>query len=276
MSLPKYSQLHRKLLFHWTGPRKKNALNHDVPLIIKSRSDREKYLDLLEAVLLTGLRFSTPGDKNTEWVEKDSVRATHPMLCFSEWGVAESNSHSGRYGYMGLGFTRKYVMHAGGRPVVYISNKRSDPFRKALLEMIKETRKDSHSNEKIRLHADLLASYLKAYHFKRIRDESKSASTKIGKSANAKSVSRQDDHDLRLDFGGVFSNLEDREWRILSACSAKQPQHLDFSPGELAMIVFPDHQTLSLAMHRRAIMHWIRKPEKPSVCLISREMIMSM
>lgn len=267
MSAAKYTQIHRRLLFHWTGPRPVRAL--------KSRDDRMKYLDLLGSILDKGLRFSAPDVKHTEWIEKDLIRATHPMLCFSEWGVSESNAHSGRYGFMGLGLTRKFVMGKGGRPVVYVPNTKTDPFRKALVEVIRAVRNGRKEDAKLHRHADLLASYLKAYNFQRTATKKQTQDGETQGSRLKKQTSRPDDHDLRLDFGGLFANLEDREWRILSRKPERQPEHLPFQAGELAMIVFPDHQTLSLAMRHDAIMDWVRKPGRPSVCMVSREVIQS-
>jgi hypothetical protein len=268
MSQNRYSQLHRKLLFHWTGPL-------EVP-VIKTPSDRSAYLELLASILGKGLRYSTPGEDDTEWIEKDEIRATRPMLCFSEWGVAESNSHSGRYGFMGLGFTRRFVMRSGGRPVVYVPNTRSDPFRKALVEVIRSARQAGATDPKLRRHADLLASYLKAYHFHRVPAKSSGDGPRAEKVRRSEVRSRPEDDHLRLDFGGIFANLEDREWRIVAKSAPAVPEHLSFAPGELAMIVFPDHQTLGHAMRHPGIVKWLARPDKPAVGLLSREMIHSL
>jgi hypothetical protein len=267
MSATKYTQLHRRLLFHWTGPRQDR--------VIKSREDRTNYLNLLGNILHEGLRFSQPDSSHTEGIEKGVIEVSHPMLCLSEWGVSESNAHSGRYGFMGLGFTRKFVMRAGGRPVVYMPNSKTDPFRKAFIEVIQAAREGSKKDSKIDRNADLLCSYLKTYNFQRTSSRTLPDNEEHKEIKRKRQPSQPDDHHLRLDFGGLFANLEDREWRILSKKPEKQPEHLPFSAGELAMIVFPDHQTLSLAMRHDAIMDWVSKPERPSVCMVSREVIQS-
>ena len=36
---------------------------------------------------------------------------------------------------------------------------------------------------------------------------------------------------LKLDFGGIFANLEDREWRIAAVSQNQQQPYLIFAPG---------------------------------------------
>lgn len=280
MAASKFSQLHRRLLFHWTGPRDEKR--------VKNREDRERYLGLLEGILADGLRFSKPGDSNCEWVFNRVFEASHRMICFSEWGLGDSAAHSGRYGRLGLGFTRKFVMAKGGRPVVYVPNNRGDRFRKALHRVLEAANEDV----KLQRHVDLVASYLKAYHLPRsgpgsetVKKDPTADATKDKKSKTTPRT-KPDDLDLKIDFGGVYANLEDREWRILEDEAARSGSdgidpHLLFQPGQLAMIVFPDHQTLTLAMRRKKIIDWIidglaSKPARPAVCLISQEMVPSM
>jgi len=288
MSTAKYTQLHRQLLFHWTGKQGGIAIKP------RTRQDRLNYLDLLGKILDKGLRYSRPSQDHTEWIEKGLIEAKHPMLCLSEWGVSESSAHSGRYGFMGLGFTRRFIMKQGGRPVVYVDNAKSDPFRIAVLELIRAAKASSHRNEKVMEQVGVVSSYFKAYHFKRT-PEKPGAAAEPKKSRVAKnSRTPAEDRHLQIDFGGLLANLEDREWRVLAKnIDPDKENFMGFSSGDLAMIVFPDHQTLSLAMRSSEIMQVILRDrygppvtgsrkrdsdvyEKPCVCLVSREMIHSM
>jgi hypothetical protein len=288
MSTAKYTQLHRQLLFHWTGKQKEAAIKP------RTRQDRLNYLDLLGKILDNGLRYSRPSQDHTEWIEKGLVEAKHPMLCFSEWGVSESSAHSGRYGFMGLGFTRRFIMKQGGRPVVYVDNSKSDPFRIAMLGLIRAAKASTHLDAKVLEQVEIVSSYFKAYHFKRTPERPEApGEPKKSRVANNSRTPAEDRH-LRIDFGGLLANLEDREWRVLAKNSDPEKEiFMGFSPGDLAMIVFPDHQTLSLAMRSSEIMKVILRDrygplgkgsrkrdadgsEKPCVCLVSREMIRSM
>jgi hypothetical protein len=288
MSTAKYTQLHRQLLFHWTGKQKQAAIKP------RTRQDRLNYLDLLGKILDNGLRYSRPSQDHTEWIEKGLIEAKHPMLCFSEWGVTESSAHSGRYGFMGLGFTRRFIMKQGGRPVVYLDNGKTDPFRIAILGLMRAVKALSEKDAKLKDHIEIVSGYFKAYHFKRETAKPKVAGEPKKSRVSKDSGAPAEDRHLRIDFGGLLANLEDREWRVLAKKSDPEKESfMGFSPGDLAMIVFPDHQTLSLAMRSSEIMNVILRDrygppvkgsrkrdaygsEKPCVCLVSREMIHSM
>ena len=41
-------------------------------------------------------------------------------LCFTEIRLSQAQTHAERYGKLGIGFTRDFIMNKGGRPVIYI------------------------------------------------------------------------------------------------------------------------------------------------------------
>ena len=205
------------------------------------------------------------------------------MLCFCEWNVSAAQEHSGRYGGMALGFTRKFVMNAGGRPVVYVSNQKRDAFRKALVSILQHSKKDV----KLRPECDLISSWLKTYNLARGSSESEESKTKnptldevtpvpAAKKPETNSTPSEDRH-LKVDFGGLFANLEDREWRVLGPVAQRKlkVETLPCAPGNLAMVVLPDHQTLAYAMQSFELRSKLNPADKPAVCLISREMLTS-
>jgi len=274
----KFAQIHRQLLFHWTEPK---GISGDP----KSTADRRRFLDHLLLLLETGLKFGIPKREHSEWLVEGEIEATHGMLCFCEWNVSAAHEHSGRYGGMALGFTRKFVMRAGGRPVVYVPNEKRDPFRKALVSLLQNAKKD----EKLRPECELISSWLKTYNGARSQRSSNSDSSNKNavssdecipgvesKPARKKSGPTEDRH-LRVDFGGLFANLEDREWRVLGPVAQKKlkVESLPCTPGSLAMVVLPDHQTLAYAMQSEALRKKLYPTDKPAVCLLSREMLSS-
>jgi hypothetical protein len=274
----KFAQIHRQLLFHWTTP-------EDFRGSPTTTADRRRFLDHLLLLLETGLEFRLPAPKHAEWLVKGEIEATHGMLCFCEWNVSAAHEHSGRYGGMALGFTRKFVMRAGGRPVVYVPNEKRDPFRKALISLLQHAKTD----EKLQPECDLISSWLKTYNGARIQKPSNADSSTESTASSGESISGMEekaprtksgpaeDRHLRVDFGGLFANLEDREWRVLGPVAQKKlnVESLPCTPGNLAMVVLPDHQTLAYAMQSEALRKKLYPTDKPAVCLLSREMLSS-
>ena len=279
---PKYAQIHRQLLFHWSSPSSAKAPKSDkaesseFPLSApKSQKERLDYVELLRSVLLGGLRFSKPDEKHAEYLVKGSIEAKHRMLCFSEWNVGGAQRHASRYGLMGFGFTRKFIMDQGGRPVIYLPNKKYDPIREALEKILIESKKNDALAERVAL----LESSIKTYNLGQKsapRSENKNGAGKPEKT----SPLRAEDNHLGIHFGGLFKNLEDKEWRILEQGSNKSPEAHQFAtlpctPGHLAMIVLPDHETLAHVMQDGDLPDMLYAPGKPAICLLTREMLFS-
>lgn len=276
MTRNKFAQIHRQLLFHWTKPK-------DFEGKPKSTADRRRFLDHLLLLLDTGLQYRVPERKHAEWLVEGEIEATHGMLCFCEWNVSAAQEHSGRYGGMASGFTRKFVMRAGGRPVVYVSNQKSDAFRKALVSVLQHSKTD----EKLRPECELISSWLKTYNLARGSSDSEKSKTKKAAPDEVTPVpaveklgttlTSSEDRHLKVDFGGLFANLEDREWRVLGPVAQRKlkAETLPCAPGNLAMVVLPDHQTLAYAMQSVELRSKLYPADKPAVCLLSREMLSS-
>jgi hypothetical protein len=274
MSLNKYSQLHRSLLFHWTQhPEEKGSetklsdlCKFNPKAAPKSKQEREKFIEHLRSILTTGLRFSIPKCHHVEHITP-AIQTKHNILCFSEWNVGSSWEHARRYGHIGLGFTRKYIMSHNGRPVIYVNHSKNDPIRKAMIKLLEGSTKDGALLD----HAQVVASLLKIYkNPRKLKDPSEKPK---GKKAGS---SPDNDRGFALDFGAGLGNLEDREWRILDFNTQDEtPRTLPCEPGKLAMIVLPDHQTLSLALKDEDIQSKVLPKDKPAICMISREMLRS-
>jgi hypothetical protein len=275
MNRNKYSLLHRTLLFHWTQPSgvQKNSDEEDAKKFIpkptpQNMTDRLVLISHLKSILTEGLRYSCPKGIHEEKIT-DLIQTRHRLISLSEWNVGASSEHARRYGHIGLGFTRKYIMSHDGRPVIYLrkSEKDNDPMTEAMIKLLNSALKDHD----LRDHAQLIASLLKLSKDPRKPKKSDDDSRK------SKSGSPPDeDHNYALQFGGIHGNLEDREWRILDPSSPDcKPRALPCEPGKLAMIVLPDHKTLTLALKDECIREIVLNPEKPAVCVISREMLYS-
>jgi len=100
--------IHSKFLVHWTG---KDI--EDRPVTEKSGQYVERLKDDLEKGLFTR---RTSEDSIRYWKIKNLVR-----ICFTEIRLSQAQIHADRYGKLGIGFTRDFIMKKGGRPVIYVT-----------------------------------------------------------------------------------------------------------------------------------------------------------
>lgn len=100
--------IHSKFLVHWTG----NDIE-DRPVSEKSQLYIERLKEDLEKGLFTK---RTSEDSIRYWKIKNVVR-----ICFTEIRLSQAQTHANRYGKLGIGFTRDFIMKKGGRPVIYVT-----------------------------------------------------------------------------------------------------------------------------------------------------------
>jgi hypothetical protein len=98
--------IHSKILVHWTG-KKDNGSAY-----IKD----QEYVERLKNYYKNGLFAKrTSEDSIRKWKIKNLVR-----ICFTEIRLSQVQTHAKRYGKLGIGFSRDFIMNKGGRPVIYI------------------------------------------------------------------------------------------------------------------------------------------------------------
>ena len=267
-----YSQIQKNLLFHWTAPKSHRAEKKKTVKSIGSfrKSDRIEYVDHLERILEGGLQFRGPHERHHEWIEKGTVELRRPIVSFTEWSASGAHHHSGRYGHMAFGFTRKFIMGVGGRPLVYVANRKGDLFRKSVLQLIKGYRALGSQSRKATEAAEIVEAFLKLYSVPPATPVPKKPAT--AKKEKKRLVPDPDER-LLLQFGAPKTALEDREWRVIQP-HGSELQAIPCTPGGLAMIILPDHATLNHALASLAINKLIDRMG-PSICMISKEMLLS-
>jgi hypothetical protein len=203
------------------------------------------------------------------------------MVCFTELTLKDCIAHSTRYGKLGLGFTKKFVLSNGGQPVAYIRDRKSSPFVLYLRELLKKD--DFNPTAKKRVEA--LACYLKNMEKQR---ERKARSTKSkAKPKSATSVVRKRKIDpFKRQTGSILHFLEEAEWRIIEQGSPQRKSsrlvknlessnpvyHLPYESGyELVTIVFPNNRVFSMAMRDPKIVERLFPNDRPPVNLVSLE-----
>ena len=115
----RYNGIHKHQLFHWIG-------HHiDIPKgrqnDAASLEQRRAYLDCLRGVLAPGKApWVKPPREPARLGDGSLIRVDRPIVCFTEWSLDESLPHTMRYGRLGLGLPKQFVLRHGGQPVTYV------------------------------------------------------------------------------------------------------------------------------------------------------------
>ena len=200
--------LHSKILVHWTGRDFEQS---------PSGSKPQQYVDLLKDDCQKGLYAKRVTEASIRGIKlKYLVR-----LCFTEIRLSQAKTHAERYGKLGIGFAREFIMDKGGRPVIYI------PF---------EPKKGGC----------LLEDSIAAVHERSRHDPDIHRAMKWIM-AHVKRMSNEKGEDF----------FEEMEWRLVYD---EHPQNkhftpdrrgvyrLKFNPTDVRVLVFPDEDTKSMAL----------------------------
>jgi hypothetical protein len=199
--------IHSKILVHWTGKDIETNPNEDE----KSRL----YVERLKDDLREGLYAKPTIEDSIRYLKiKDITR-----LCFTEIRLSQAKTHSDRYGKLGIGFSRDFIMNKGGRPVIYI------PF---------EPPADNYF-----LEASIGNVYEKAINNREIKESSKLILA----------------HVKRMSDGNKNDYYEEMEWRIVHHANDKNIintsndiHRLKFKMSDIEVIIFPDKKTKQLSL----------------------------
>lgn len=209
--------IHSKILVHWTG---KDIESN--PSANKRQQYGERLIDDLQNGLFT--------KRTTEAVIRKKKIKNLVRICFTEIRLGQARTHAERYGKLGIGFARDFIMNKGGRPVIYI------PF---------EIRKDSH----------LLENLIKTVYDKSTGDD------EIHKSAKWIMT-----YVKRMSNGKGEDYYEEMEWRLVHDESPKNRHFIDEGHGvyrmkfaicDVKVIIFPDEGTKQLALNNAIIKKYI-------------------
>lgn len=105
------------ILIHWTGKH------------LSNESDESKviagYIELLTSIYAKGLRYSYETKDEVVIGAKGASTTVPktPMICFTELRLSDVQQHTTRYGKMGIGFRREWLMRYGANPVFYVQNR---------------------------------------------------------------------------------------------------------------------------------------------------------
>ncbi len=104
--------VHTKILVHWTLKESENI-------------DKESYINRLSSILKDGLRFGKVDESFNSKNGSIKINTNQDMLCFTETRISKSifgaNKLPFKYGRLGIGLHRKFVIRNGGNPVFYVN-----------------------------------------------------------------------------------------------------------------------------------------------------------
>jgi hypothetical protein len=213
--------IHSKFLVHWTG----NGTDD-----IESKADIYKpqlYLDRLIDDYKYGLYTKRTSESVIRgWKINDIVR-----LCFTEIRLSQAKNHAGRYGNLGIGFTRDFIMNKGGRPVIYIPH---DADNRLLEDSIKSVYENSRGNHEIRKSSKWIMA-----HVKRMSD--------------GKSQDYYEEMEWRLIYDESTNNIH------FTKGNSEGIYRLKFAADDIKVIIFPNEDTKQLSLRNEAIREYFYK-----------------
>ncbi|MHB1349913.1 MAG: abortive infection system antitoxin AbiGi family protein [Desulfobulbaceae bacterium] len=140
-----------EFLVHWTGSDIESHGNKNKP---------ELYLKRLLDDYANGL-FAKRTD---EAVVRRMTLKGIIRWCFTEIRLSQADQHAERFGRLGIGFTREFIMGKGGRPVIYIPFDAADSSR-----LLEDSIRRVHDNSARDSDVQRSARYIMA-HVKRMGD----------------------------------------------------------------------------------------------------------
>lgn len=239
------SVLHTKFLVHWTGhdfhkPEcRRETLTDDL---------RQEYINRLMETLDNGFYLKkdesekeTIHDAEGGWIRRNISR-----VCFTEVKLTQVCQHAEKYGLLGIGVDREFVLMRCGNPVFYVYNgKYSNVVANArkVLDYLEQKNGD----------------YLKETNQDEIMPELLEFRTLLGYFKNMNE--KKDAEDLE--------DYDELEWRITHLARLEKENLLKvqnkkeyiyrakFEPGDAKVIIFPDEKTKRMAFNKDGFKKWI-------------------
>jgi hypothetical protein len=273
----KYRGVHRQQLFHWIGHHIDYPDRDNQRRRIKKLEDshRREYIQCLRSALESGLRLKIPNPADAI-DDGRLIKVTRPILCFTEWSLGDSQPHVFKYGRLGLGLPKSFVLSKGGLPVAYIRDRRA-AYVKALLHLAEHVRDlpEDRKHRGVKDDFDFVSQFFKALR-KPGEKRRKSAPFSRERRKGGKSPDP-----FKRRFGGYLQYLEEREWRIVMSEAMKRKLKreddgdiwcLPVRPGhELFTVVLPDNRTTNMALNDGFIRGRLFPTSGPHVTVLSLE-----
>jgi len=249
--------MHKRLVYHWIGRHIESR--RDLP-----EAERvEMYVEALRGSLDKGLWLNRMDE--ALHLGRHRLDLNRRMVCLTESRLSECRFHSQRYGKLGLGFPKRFVLEAGGKPVSYVRHKRGDLYTRLLLEAVE----DAHGLVQ-RRRLEYLAHFVKPMGVQRRKRTRRRASA-----PRAPGTGPTPQLWTRRQFGPRLLYLSEAEWRIvedpsllertsIEMESTAERTYLRYDPGlDLMTVVFPDARIQQAALEDPVVGPKLRLADPP-------------
>lgn len=279
----RYNGIHKHQLFHWIG-RHIDHPDHGGGHPRRGLDDaqRAQYLECLRGLLARGKGlWVKPPHEPDQLGDGSLIQIDRPIVCFTEWSLGESLPHTMRYGRLGLGFPKQFVLRSGGQPVTYVRDRaRKDPFTRDMMALARHIRAmdfRSEKNEEIGRAFDYISQFLKRID----KPEPPRPGRRRGRRESVIPARPRERDPFQRPFGRTLEYLEEREWRIvfhpaiadrLIAGGGTPPYYLPIRPGtDLFTVVLPDNRAVNMALNDRRLRRVLLPNDAPHVTVLSLE-----
>lgn len=248
--------MHKRLVYHWIGRHIEGRRD------LREADRVEMYVAALRGSLQRGLWLNRM-DEVLE-LGRHRLELTRRMVCLTESRLSECRFHSQRYGRLGLGFPKRFVLEAGGKPVTYVRHKRGDLYTRLLLEAVD----DAHGVVQ-RRRLEYLAHFVKPMGVQRRRRP------RVERAPVGERPAATPQLWARRQFGPRLLYLSEAEWRIVEDPSLLERSSVDlestpertylgYDPGlDLMTVVFPDARVQQAALEDPLIRTTLRTADPP-------------
>jgi len=205
--------IHSKFLIHWTG--KKDIENQ--PENIRA----QRYVERLKDYYQNGLYLKrTEEDVLRRMKIKNLVR-----ICFTEIKLSQAQEHANRYGKLGIGFSRDFILDKGGRPVIYIP----------------------YEAEEYLLENSLAAAYHESEKYEEIHRPLKWVLAFIKRMSDGHDEDYYDEMEWRI----VYD--ENPNIKHFTKGEKEGVYRLIFTPSDIKVIIFPDDKAKHISFNDKSI-----------------------
>jgi hypothetical protein len=203
-------------LVHWTGK--------DIGTDPQDTAKRAAYLDRLVSILTDGFWMTVPTER-MEGFGPSFIEYHAHMTCFTEIRLSQASTHSKRYGRLGIGVDRRFVLDRFGGPVHYVRN---------------------HPTECVIGNAQDLNIAITASGDARLKAvfAIKCAFLKAMSNVNADDFEYLEENEWRI----VETDTQVQQGRIVLTGLARPQFRVPIAPNDLRLIVFPDDATRTSAL----------------------------